>query len=87
MTRTASVSAASRTRRNRWGAWAPPVLAVALVAVLICLAAMNVVVRASRNEAVDGVLWLDRAEGITAAVSYMDKDKTRKKYKLSGLLL
>ena len=28
---------------------------------------MNVVVRASRNEAVDGVLWLDRMEGITAA--------------------
>ena len=61
------MATAARTRRNRWGAWAPPVLAVALVAALICLAAMNVVVRASRNEAVDGVLWLDRIEGITAA--------------------
>ena len=67
MTRTSSVSTASRARRNRWGAWAPPVLAVALVAALICLAAANVVVQANWNEVVDGVLWIDRAEGITAA--------------------
>ena len=53
-------------RRERWSAWVPPVLAVALVAVLFCLAAANVVVWANWNELVDGVLWADRPAGITA---------------------
>ena len=67
MTRTSSVSTASRARRTRWGAWAPPVLAVALVAALIWLAAANVVVQANWNEADDGVLWTDQAGAVTAA--------------------
>ena len=53
-------------RRERWSAWIAPVLAVALVAVLLCLAAANVVVRANWNELVDGVLWVDRPGGVTA---------------------
>ena len=57
---------ASRTRRNRWLAWAPPVLAVLLVASLLFLALANVVVRANWREVVDGVLWLDRSGGVTA---------------------
>ena len=64
MTRTVSTDRIGR--RRRWAAWAPPVLAVTLVAALICLAAANVVVRANWNEVVDGVLWADRPEGITA---------------------
>ncbi|MEE2637430.1 MAG: ATP-binding protein [Acidobacteriota bacterium] len=36
------------------------------MAVLICLAAANVVVRANWSEVVDGVLWVDRPGGITA---------------------
>ena len=67
MTRTSSVSTASRAWRTRWGAWAPPVLAVALVAALIWLAAANVVVQANWNEADDGVLWTDQAGAVTAA--------------------
>ena len=67
MTRTPSVSTVSRAWRNRWGPWAPPVLAVALVAALMCLAAANMVVLANWNEVVDGVLWIDRAGSITAA--------------------
>ena len=67
MTRISSVSTGSRIRRDRWGAWTPPVLAVGFVAALICLAAANVVVRANWNEVVDGVLWIDQPEGITAA--------------------
>ena len=64
MTRTASTDRIGQ--RSRVAAWGPPVLAVALVAALICLAAANVVVRANWNEVVDGVLWIDRPEGITA---------------------
>ena len=41
-------------------------MAVLLVAVLISLAAANVVVRANWNERVDGVLWGDRPAGVTA---------------------
>ena len=55
-----------RARRERWSAWVAPVLAVALVAALLCLAAANVVVRANWNELVDGVLWVDRPAGVTA---------------------
>ena len=60
-------TASHAVQRNRWDTWGPPVLAVALVAALICLAAANVVVRANRSEVVDGVLWVDRSEGVTAA--------------------
>ena len=67
MTQISSVSTAFRAWRTRWGAWAPPVLAVALVAALLWLAAANVVVRANWHEVVDGVLWTDEVEGITAA--------------------
>ena len=67
MTRPSTVSTDYRARRKRWDAWGPPVLAVVLVAALLCLAAANLVVRANWNEVVDGVLWLDRPEGITAA--------------------
>ena len=51
---------------DRWARWGGPVLAVLLVAVLISLAAANVVVRANWNERVDGVLWGDRPAGVTA---------------------
>ncbi|MDP6582612.1 MAG: hypothetical protein QF681_18320, partial [Vicinamibacterales bacterium] len=60
-----SSSTAALAGRKRWGAWAPPVLAVALVAALMCLAAANVVVRANWTDVVDGVLWVDLPEGIT----------------------
>lgn len=56
-----------RVLRARWRGWIPPVLAVALVAALLCLAAANVVVRATWNERVDGVLWVDGASGVVAA--------------------
>ena len=67
MSHRSSVSNALRAWRTRWGAWAPPVLAVALVAALFWLAAANVVVRANWREVVDGVLWTDQIEGIMAA--------------------
>ena len=66
MTRTSDASTASRTRRNRWAAWAPPVLAVSLVAGLILLALANVVVRANWNHVDDGVLWTNEPGGVTA---------------------
>ena len=53
-------------RRQGWRALGSPLLAIALVAMLLCLAAANVVVRATWNDVVDGVLWVDRPEGVTA---------------------
>ena len=61
------MSIVSHAWRNRWRAWVPPVLAVALVAGLFWLAAANVVVKANWHEVVDGVLWTDRAGALTAA--------------------
>ena len=67
MSRPPSSHALRARRRGRWRAWVAPVLAVALVAALLCLAAANVVVRAGWRELVDGVLWVDRPGGVTAA--------------------
>ncbi len=74
-------------RRERWSAWVPPVLAVALVAVLICLAAANVVVWANWNELVDGVLWADRPAGITAVEVAPDEAGDRAGLEAGDVLL
>ena len=50
----------------RWGDWSRALLAVGVVAVLFCLAAANVVVRANWTEVEDGVLWLERSQGLVA---------------------
>ena len=46
--------------------WAPALLAVGIVAMLLCLAAANVVVRANWHEVEDGVLWADESAGVVA---------------------
>ena len=74
-------------RRDRWSAWVPPVLAVALVAVLICLAAANVVVWGNWNELVDGVLWVDRPAGITAVEVAPDEAGDRAGIEAGDVLL
>ena len=52
----------------RWlrAGWGVSLLAVSVVAALLCLAAANVVVRANWNEVEDGVLWAERPEGLYA---------------------
>ena len=56
----------SKTRRYRRREWGRALLAVAVVAVLVCLAIANAVVRANWSEVEDGVLWLERADGLVA---------------------
>lgn len=53
---------------NRWlrAGWGGALLAVGVVAVLLCLAAANVVVRANWNEVEDGALWIERSQGLVA---------------------
>ena len=46
--------------------WGQALLAVGVVAVLLCLMLANVL-RASWTEAEDGVLWVERPEGLVAA--------------------
>ena len=55
----------STARRYR-GDWRRAVLAVGVVALLLCLAIANAVVRANWHEAEDGVLWSQRADGLLA---------------------
>src|SRR3712207_1626299 len=52
-----------RTHRRPLAAWG----LFALVGVLLCFGALNVAVRATANMLEDGVLWVDRPEGVTAA--------------------
>ena len=53
-------------RRRRSLGWSRALLAVGVVAVLLCLAAANVL-RAGWTEAEDGVLWIERPAGLVAA--------------------
>ena len=52
---------------TRWSGWGRATLAVAVVTILFCLAAANLVVRANWNELEDGVLWAVQPEGVVAA--------------------
>ncbi len=50
-----------------WAAWGRLVVALTFVAVLLALGAANIALRASWSEVEDGVLWVDGAQGVTAA--------------------
>ena len=53
---------------HRWlrAGWGGALLAVGVVAALLCLAAANVVVRANWNEVEDGALWVEQSQGLVA---------------------
>ena len=60
-------SASTIRRRPGWfTGWGPPLLAVGVVAILLCLAAANVVVRANWLEVEDGVLWVEDGSTLVA---------------------
>ena len=61
----ALVGREAKARRYREG-WSRALLAVGVVAVLVCLAFANVLVRANWQEVEDGVLWAERADGLVA---------------------
>jgi PAS domain S-box-containing protein len=52
-----------RAHRRPLAAWG----VFALVGVLLCFGALNIAVRATSHKLEDGVLWVDRPEGVTAA--------------------
>ena len=54
------------TARQYRGGWSRALLAVGVVSVLVCLAVANAVVRANWSEVEDGVLWVERAQGLVA---------------------
>ena len=87
MSRPPSRRVSRARRRERWRAWIPPVLAVVLVAALLCLAAANVVVRANWNELVDGVLWADRPAGVAAVEVAPDEAGDRAGIEAGDVLL
>ena len=53
--------------RRTWAGWGRLVFALTFVATLLCLGAANIALRASWNEAEDGVLWKAGPLGVTAA--------------------
>src|ERR1700749_3774116 len=51
----------------RWLVWGRSVFAVTVVALLVALGIANVALYSRWHEVEDGVLWTNRAEGVTAA--------------------
>src|SRR5690242_28442 len=54
------------TQGSPWRSWLRPAMTISIVVVLVALGIANVVMRAGWHEVEDGVLWADRAEGVTA---------------------
>jgi two-component system NtrC family sensor kinase len=61
---TVSLSGA-RQRPTRFIVWGRSLLALAVVAMLLVLGVANIALRAQWHQVEDGVLWADRAEGVT----------------------
>src|SRR5512140_2224297 len=62
-------AAARRKVRWRWPGWpalTPSLLTLGIAAILLVLGLANIVIRATAHEADDGVLWVNRVEGVTA---------------------
>jgi two-component system, NtrC family, sensor kinase len=51
---------------TRWIAWGRSVFALIVVGLLLALGVANIALRAQLHQVEDGVLWADRAEGVTA---------------------
>jgi len=56
----------SRTKPTRLIVWGRSLLALAVVGMLLVLGVANIALRAQAHQVEDGVLWADRAEGLTA---------------------
>src|SRR5213596_3770543 len=57
----------SLQRPTRWSVWGRSLLALAVVGMLLVLGVANIALRAQAHQVEDGVLWADRAEGLTVA--------------------
>ena len=65
-------TSAAATRRKipwrgpGWPAFTPSLLTLGVAAILLVLGLANIAIRATSHEADDGVLWVNRVEGVTA---------------------
>ena len=50
-----------------WTRWSGPALPIVVVTALLCLGVANIVTRATFQEAEDGVLWVQGADGVVAS--------------------
>src|SRR5436189_3422058 len=57
----------SLQRPTRLVVWGRSLLALAVVGMLLVLGIANIALRAQAHQVEDGVLWADRAEGVTVA--------------------
>jgi len=57
----------SRTKPTRLIVWGRSLLALAVVGLLLVLGVSNIALRAQAHQVEDGVLWADRADGVTVA--------------------
>ena len=73
-------------RRYR-GEWGRALLAVGVVAALVCLAVANAVVRAGGGGVDDGVLWTDSADGLISSAVESDSPAARAGVEAGDVLL
>src|SRR5215468_6355382 len=57
----------TRNQPTRFIAWGRLMLALLVVGILLVLGVANIALRAQSHQVEDGVLWADRAEGVTVA--------------------
>ena len=57
----------SRAKPTRLIVWGRSLLALAVVGMLLVLGVANIALRAQAHQVEDGVLWADRAQGVTIA--------------------
>src|SRR3954469_7047852 len=55
----------TRSQPTRWVIWGRSLFALAVVGMLLVLGVANIALRAQSHQVEDGVLWTDRAEGVT----------------------
>ncbi len=70
-----------------WRAWRRSALPLTVVVALLCLGAANVISRATWREVEDGVLWVSRTQGVTAAEVSADSPAQRAGIRPGDLLL
>ncbi len=76
-----------RLKPTRFVVWGRSLLALAVVGLLLVLGFANIALRAQAHQVEDGVLWADRAEGVTVAEVAVDSPAARAGIQRGDVLL
>src|ERR1051325_11984424 len=77
----------SSRKPTRLVVWGRSLLALAVVGMLLVLGVANIALRAQAHQVEDGVLWADRAEGVTVSEIADRSPAARAGLRRGGILL